>query len=551
MLEFDYETLPIRVMILDARKLVAGTILEADVCIVGSGAAGLTLAYDLGKAAARVLLLESGGLNRVRGMHPLNEGTTEGEDYSLQDTRERALGGTTNRWSGVLVPLDAVDFRARDWIPNSGWPLDESTLAPFYERAARFLDAPVSIASGLHSVQTTNPALPPLCNDLEYRPIQFAKRLRLGLELRKELAASTTVELLYHATVTRLRLDRIERRVAEAEVMTQPQDQVRSLRVVSKVFVLAAGGIENARLMLVSPGANGIALGNEHDLVGRYFMEHRYIGAGIAYAADGVDLRTFTKGINIGSGRVHPTIALNKKTRQQHRMMDLNIRLFTYSQEDQSASVQSFRRLLADAKVGSVPEQWRYLLLQIASQPIPLARYFASCLAHHFEWNASVDRVGYVFVGLEQEPEARNRVTLSKRFDNLGVPLPVLRFRLSNYHWRSAERGLEILGRGLVGSGFGSLRRNLGWLRKDELRDKFGAHHMGTTRMHQNPRQGVVDSNCRVHSIDNLFVAGSSVFTTGGSANPTLTIVALAFRLAEHLRQHIGEAPTDRKVAGA
>jgi choline dehydrogenase-like flavoprotein len=137
----------------------------------------------------------------------------------------------------------------------------------------------------------------------------------------------------------------------------------------------------------------------------------------------------------------------------------------------------------------------------------------------------------------EQAPNPRSRVNLhhSKR-DQLGLPATQLDWQLSDFDKFSIRRTAELIGIELGRAGLGRVRTDI-----DEDLSKFPLvetawHHMGTTRMSENDRTGVVDSACRVHGLSNLYVAGSSVFPTGGRANPTLTIVALAIRLADHLK---------------
>lgn len=544
-------------MILDGASLAPETVIEADVCVIGAGAAGLALVSRLRQIAdprrpPRVVLLESGGRSPRRpspATADLCDGTVHGEHYPLAETRRRGLGGTTSVWGGMLVPLDSCDFERREWVPESGWPFGHGELIEPYRAAVEQLGA-VAAPDRLGEELDATARLPRLDGDLEIRPIQRPRRFRLGATLGSALASSDEVEIVLRATVIRLRTDRCGRRVSEAEVRTLGRTgSATRHRVRASWFVLAAGGIENPRLLLASPGPRGVALGNDHDLVGRYFMEHRYIGAGVVEAEPGVDLAAYTEGVKRPGGRVFGTLALTAEARRRHRLLDQNLRLFPHSAVDRSRSVMAFKAIWGGLRTGERPPALHRRLADLARGPVSVARYLAWRIPVHLGRDLRRRQSGYLFSGLEQEPEAGNRVLLARSRDVFGTPRPRLELRLSPRHWRSARRGLEIVADEVRRLGIGRLHRDRRWSRADQLQDKFGAHHMGTTRMHADPRRGVVDADCRVHGLENLFVAGSSVFPTGGSANPTLTIVALALRLADHLAVLSGFHAKRRDVA--
>lgn len=533
---------------IDARRAGRRTF-EADVCIVGAGAAGLTLATRLVRHVAtspRIVLLEAGGRRPSDGAEGSVDvaGLDPEEVYSLAELRAAGLGGTTHLWGGVLVPLDECDFERRDWVPHSGWPIHSSDLAVGQRVAADLLGAAAAPDELDPLLQTACPSLenwasevPP---EIGLRSIQLSGSPRLAEVLLPALARTGQVEVLHHARATQLLLDRGGRRIEEVAVVSRGRHGVERSRVRAQVFVLATGGVENPRILLSSPGRGNAALGNEEDLVGRYFMEHRYVGAGILRAAPGIDLVPFTEGRAVGASRIFSTLALSSSVRRERRLLDQNVRLFPFSDLDGRSGVRALHRV-RDAVVAR----------QLPKAPIRTAATAArdtGAILSHLAWRLSLrhgsdprpSQSGFVFSGLEQEPDVANRVTLSSRSDPLGVRLPHLRFRLSERHWQSAHDGLALLDSGLRRSGLGRIESPPEVVHDEALRDKFGAHHLGTTRMHADPRQGVVDGDCRVHETDNLFVAGGSVFTTGGSANPTFTLVALAARLADHLLGRYG-----------
>jgi choline dehydrogenase-like flavoprotein len=142
----------------------------------------------------------------------------------------------------------------------------------------------------------------------------------------------------------------------------------------------------------------------------------------------------------------------------------------------------------------------------------------------------------------EQYPEPDSRITLSDQLDALGLRKACIDWHLSELERKTARRMVETVGAEFERLNLGKLELS-DWMRP-EIEDwrswvKEGNHHSGATRMADDPRQGVVDRNCRVHGIENLYISSSSVFPTTGTANPTFTIIALAIRLADHLKQKL------------
>jgi len=478
-------------MEVDARALDAAS-LEADVCVVGAGPAGLTIARTLAtRAATHVIVLESAGRGLDPGAQTLSDGTTIGDPYASPIlSRYRQAGGTAAIWNTWLgdevgakyVALDAVDFEAREWWPLSGWPFDRASLEPYYDKARLLCglapcgDAGRDEPAGDLALLTRDSSL--LTTDLyEFGPA----RLFTDAYVR-ELQRSRNVMLCLHATAVRLGTDADGRSITHVRAARVTG---RPLRVKAKLYVLATGGIENARLLLVSNGAGRPALGNQSDLVGRCFMEHPRDRAGRLIPAD----RGLLDRCGLHEFR-HTTT---------HGVL---MRRLTFADEA--------RR--------------RERLPAMSVTLLPRRRVFP-----WWRGRGRNEPVG-LLINLEQVPDRENRVALGTDRDRFDTPKPEI-------HWRWRERDRENLGRirALVAAELE--RSGVGRVTFDEeaLPDPNAHHHMGTTRMHRDPRHGVVTEDGRVHGVANLFVAGSSVFPTSGFANPTLTILALAVRLSEHL----------------
>jgi choline dehydrogenase-like flavoprotein len=254
----------------DSRDLEEGTILGADLCILGAGAAGITLARALGSSGLTIILLESGGLEPEDANKALSEAKMTGiQTWSPADMRVRVLGGSTQHWTGHCRPLGADDFTARSWLPNSGWPITLADLEPYYALAQETLELgafdydPAGRAQGR--------ALLPFSPVAENRYYQLSPPTRMGERYRSELDAAEYLTVYTYANATNLVLNGARTRIGAVDVKTLSG---KSLRVQAGMFVLAMGGLENARLLLASNTQLSAGVANGNDVVGRYLMEH-------------------------------------------------------------------------------------------------------------------------------------------------------------------------------------------------------------------------------------------------------------------------------------
>jgi len=506
-------------MELDARKISAGTVLEADLCIIGAGPAGTALARELIGRSASVLILESGGPAPETSIQKLNDGRVVGDRYvGLRQSRCRAIGGTTHLWNTPVagaqgakyVPLDPCDFAVHADLSHNRWPFDYSHLEPFYRRAQEFCRLGPFRYEGEDWFDPKLRGLP-LGECLGTKVYQFGDGDIFTHYYPREICASENVTLLHHATVCGLKTDDGKRNVVGAKLACLGGGR---FHVRSAIFVLAAGAIENARLLLLT---NGGALGNRHGWVGRCFMEHLRDYAltliprspELFSQAGFYDSHCARDGTIIG-GR----IVLAESALRKDRLPNASVTLFPQTRIGFSTGIAG--RLAARLRrlAGHQPNMgygW--------SRVDDLSR---RCDAFQ------------LLVNFEQKPDPENRVVLARSRDFFGVPRAELHWR-----WRAEEQAaLEKLRR-LLAAGFEASVLGRVEIRSGEKPDPNAHHHAGTTRMHEDPRYGVVDGDGRVHETDNLYVAGASVFPSAGCANPTLTIVALALRLADHLKQRI------------
>ena len=547
-------------MVADARTVPADSTVETDVCIVGGGPAGITLARRLAGRRLRVLLLESGGTEIESDTQALAEGEQDGLPYfPLQGSRLRYLGGTTGHWGGTCRPLEPADFEARDGVPLSGWPIGRSDLDPYYPEAQRLV-----------GVGEMDWATEPWAKDSRFEPFDLdgkvetrvgrlvkKKDRRWGTLYREELERAENLRVLLHANVTELETDEAGGRVVRARVATL---QRRRFTVQARWFVLAAGGIENARMLLLSDRRHPRGLGNEHDLVGRYFLEHpRFKGAILVPSSPALDGRFYTTH-RVGDKDVEGYLALPAARQREEGLVDVQIGLRpVYQGRFEGIEDADDVDAIGDRDVRAVATDlmtWHRFTVPGAPLPVPYPEVVGKLAGSGVERRGLVPQVlgdiatfAYTkFAGsaplrhlelitrIASAPERDSRVTLVRERDELGLRRGRLTWALSPIDRRSVVRSLELVGAAVGATGLGRLRILVDEDDREWPDDLAGGwHHMGTTRMSDDPRRGVVDRNCRVHGVDNLYVAGSSVFPTPGSGTPTMTIVALALRLARHL----------------
>jgi choline dehydrogenase-like flavoprotein len=491
-------------LLLDARGLDPNAVIETDVCIAGAGAAGITLARELRSSGLDVVVLESGDLVLDTPTHDLNGGFVDGLDYPLSQTRLRYFGGTTNHWRGWCRPLDPEDFEVRAWIPRSGWPFSRDHLAPYYAPAQSICQIErLDFDADSISLQLGRALLPFDRQRIQTTVYLLSPPTRFGRVYRDDLAGAATVTAYLNANLVNIRLAPMSDAVQSFECATLSGV---TFSVVASRYVLALGGIENARVLLASNGQEPAGVGNRNDLVGRFFMEHpHYIWPrnGAFILTSGIaDLAFYTTTWLLNGVRSLAVLRLAPELRAQEGLAALGVTLreATFAEATDSMGKFDGERLRGLVRFGTP----RLLLASVRA---------------------------------EQRPLPDSRVTLSSERDRLGMPRVNLHWQMSPADVAGIRRTLELMADDFGRLGLGRLWMPLGGDGEFGTEQvEGGFHHMGTTRMSTSPADGVVDANCRVHGVANLYIAGSSVFPTTGFANPTLTIVALALRLAEHLR---------------
>jgi choline dehydrogenase-like flavoprotein len=506
---------------------------------VGSGPAGWTIAEELRNSGLRILILESGGLEREPDADALNQ--IESVGAPLFNGRDRVLGGTSYNWAGRCISLDNIDYEKRPWVPFSGWPFGSETIEPHLDRASQHL----GISSYRPDVNGPLPdsiSKPPdfdhlLLRTVWYRfsrdganptPIRFA---RLFLTHR-----NPNMRVLVHATVTHLNTGSSGAHLESVEI-ADPQGKRATVR--ARAVVLCAGGIENARILLYSNRIISNGVGNTYDIVGRFLMDHP-IDPELIVRFDMRDVdrvRALFKPSKLDGapGRQVFVNGLALSPERQRRDGLLNCAAWPFEIYAEDDPVEAAKRLITGRRAQALRDA-----RLVISQPGMVMRAIHAGLLGSELVRHKIDRIGFRATS-EQRPDPDSRIRLSGRRDRLGLPIAEIDWRISTQEKASQAALAQCIAHEFNRLGLPQAYI-ADWARDGGYEDAVfvdACHPSGATRMAESPRCGVVDAECQVHGVGGLYVAGSSVFPTGGHANPTLMIAALAVRLAHHLRERL------------
>ena len=500
-------------MLKDIRELADGSHLKADIVIIGGGMQWVG-------SDKTVLILESGGLVHDAETQKLYAGTTtlSGPDGTrqtaneyLQTSRARFYGGSLNWWAGVCVPIQSAAFEARAWIGEKGWPISLNDLMPFYDRACDALSIPRYDGSVHKKLEDSGAYLDlqgseGLVNQAQQVSKVTKNNREHALAFLTEYLKAPNIAAFLHANATRLVVDDKHESLTHLEVTTLSK---KRYKVTGEDYIMACGGVENARLLLASNQLHETKFGHRSNALGQYFQSHLRGFKERTNTMAGSDIH-FSEAQNFDSYMYktkteyeHAALILSPDAQQTHQANLIEISLFSYDER-------------------GVPDE-----LAI--------RHMAT----------KIDRVDYtsekgrhcVFIyDAEHLPNAESRLQLSQDVDALGIPRVELDWRLSNKDVSGLRNAVKAVACELGAANIGRLCFPVSDSEIVTLSD-MTAHHIGTTRMDNDPQLGVVDANLKCHDLDNLYIVGSSVFPTSGTANPTLTIVALSIRLADHLKE--------------
>ena len=534
---------------------------------MGGGAAGICLALEYIKSGKDVILIPGGGPNQTAdGIDLYRGGVSPPRSHEpLEENRLRMWGGTTTVWGGRCIPFDPVDFDHRSWIPHSGWPITQEELNPYIARACALCEAgeadfdarsvfPDRQGEILRGFDNEDFATWPL--ERWSIPTDFSRRYA------KELEAAPNLRVLLHANAVHLQMDSHGKSLKHVQTACAPG---RDFIVAARRTALACGALENARLLLASRDILPAGIGNECDLVGRFYQSHLFGVCGH------VTLNNTKKDFIYDFEKDHEGIYCRRRfwltpaAQRKHGVgnaVGFFFRPVSGASEHRNAMVSSIllaKTLLGGARKGPrrliqiVMEQKQDLLTHLGivlkDGPAVFGQLAAVAYTRFFQKRRlpmilspkSTNRF-YLFFQTEHIPDAESRVMLNpSSSDEYGMPRLEIRIRFSETDYRTVSTLITLFGERIEKTGMGSFHLS----QEDHDRLKGGnlqgfnsnAHNIGTTRMSKDPSQGVVNCDCRIHNVDNLYVAGSSVFPTSSHANPTLMIVAMSLRLADHLKK--------------
>lgn len=550
-------------MIIDAAKTALGEAIHCDVAIVGSGAAGITLGLKLARQGVSVVIAEAGGKHSSDDSQRFFAGEVEGQrPVPLENLRQRCLGGTTTIWGGRCIPFDPIDLKKRPWLENSGWPIQYDELACFYPEALEWCHA------GRPEFSAAALGIPEMISGFSDGDVttdnseRWSLPTNFGRDYRNELESNPNVKLLLNAPCVDIRLEEGKKHVAN--LVLQGKDRTR---LHAKSFSLCVGGLEVPRLLLASNSQQSRGIGNDRDVVGRYYMGHligiiaqivfepqRKVDVGYVKDIDGVYVRR--------------RLSISEEVQRQHAFPNMAALLhhpMPGNPKHGSGILsliylaifmrRSFRAQIPPCFLGLEPggySQSQLIMSHVANvlKDLPaVLTHFPGFALKRFIPKRRMPQImppnhtgRYpIYYHMEQEPNNYSRVTLSDKTDDLGVPRLKSEFRTSSADLERVMRVHDYLADYFARNEIGRLEYLSKTPQQDAL-EQFNmgdAHFIGTTRMGEDPATSVVDSDCRVHGYDNLYIVSSSVFPTSGQANPTLTIIALALRTAAIIKRRL------------
>jgi choline dehydrogenase-like flavoprotein len=479
------------------------------------------MALDWMDTPYKVILLEGGGFDYDEKVQELYAGKSTGQKYyPLQSARLHYFGGTTGHWAGMCSPMDNVDFIKRDWVPESGWPITRKEMDPFYARACEKLKlGPYEFDFSYWQQKLPNLNPFPLDNNVVYNKMWQFSQARFGNLYKDTIVNAKNVHLYTYANVVNIKANENISSIKELIVKNYAG---KTHKVRAKHYILACGAIQNARLLLASNSQAHAGLGNDNDVVGRYFMEHLEIASAELWLINPFPTDLYSW--KYGETKASAELAITEKVQTENKILN---------------GTASLNPLNFSLHVKPRIDSWNENDPRKAAENM-FKDWDRAAKEAEKDSKGSIARAFELNTRIEQAPNPNSRITIGPEKDELGVPRTNLHWELTDLDKRSIRKIYHIIGQQMGIAGIGRIKLNE--FLRDENDNSWpegtngGWHHMGTTRMGNDPKKSVVDSDCKVHGINNLYVAGSGCFTTSGAPNPTFTLVSLSLRLSDHVK---------------
>jgi choline dehydrogenase-like flavoprotein len=497
----------------------------ADVCIVGAGAAGITLAVEFARKGKQVLLLEGGGAGREDSSQALYDSEIVGLPHrGIHTGRIRVKGGTTVRWGGQILELNALDFTSRPGVSDSGWLFPKTELTPFYERALQL--------EGLAKVERSDEAVwrdlgLPFTQfaDLETYLSRWCPEPNFARLHNKTLTDHPGIKLWLHASAVELLIEGGAATGLRCRTLTGIETVFHA-----RSYIFALGGIESSRFFL-QPRSGGLPW-NRSGLLGKHFQDHIDCNAAVVHPYDLASFHDTFDPIVAHGFKYLPKLRLPPDLQTQLGTLSIGS---TMSFEDTGKARMQAKHTIRNLMRGRFSEVTSGNLSHTAKH-VPML--FSQAWRYYVRHRAYAPRTVRIFLRIhcEQEPTSGSSITLTDQRDPLGL----LRVR---FDWQISERELETI-RQYVLIAQRSLASIANIIPDEDLmsggpnflaRCDDSNHHMGGMRMSTSDTTGVVDPNLRLYGLTNTYVCSSAVFPCSGFSNPTHTVLALAIRLSDHL----------------
>ncbi|RUM92880.1 MAG: hypothetical protein DSZ28_09150 [Thiothrix sp.] len=548
----------------DARKLPASDdSLSCDVCIIGAGPVGLSVAREFIDSDLKVVFLESGGITLGGHADDLSEPASDAV-YGTTSfiTNVRHYGGNSNAWNiirndGVMgvrfATFQEVDFQSRPGIEDSGWPIGPEDLAPYIRRAAENWNLAPDGFSPSAQYRTEVLDMIEVGGKLETSMFQFPDAAHARENFRKLINAAPNIVTYYHATACRLVPDASGKRV-ESVIIKPSAD--KEILIAARQFIVSSSSMGSCQLLLSSPTGRGYVFGNSGDSLGRYMIDHPLINGGQIILKDRAfldDMLLFDIDERLGAfsmGYLHLSTALARG----EKLPNLNMMLFPRHEGQSKVSAElsmhkrahgaavRCRNALLRKQIPAVKDVFH----AIVGSPLILGDIVRLYTDPHVNlgrggWTKKgppskrYDRLEVLHLA-EQLPHRENRMYLSAETNRLGKRKITFDYRLHDADIKAFKRAQHVMAQAVKESGLGEFEITFADTDEIDLVTMSCGHHMGTMRMGTDPASSVVDANCKVHETDNLYVASTGTIPAGGSANPTFTAITLGLRIADRLK---------------
>jgi choline dehydrogenase-like flavoprotein len=502
---------------------------EADLCIVGAGIAAYTLLSAFRDSPLRILVVERGGMKQDLNQEAEKACTISGHTFEGHlGGRYFGLGGTSAYWGGQSLPLEEFDLAHKDWVAYSGWPIRMDDIKPYFGDAEKLFQVdPIPYTQDVFNIRSLKPfASSP--SAIKYHFSKWSPRPNFKPDLQEKYSSHGNTHILLNAVVSTFDYEEESKEIKIIHIRNQTgkKGTVRATR-----YVLAAGGIENARLLLASPALPA------NKWVGLMFQDHPTAQVATVYPTDMKLLQRYFGYFFRGRTRMLPRMSLSAEAQKQGRLLAATSFIQFLPKEGSvlEAAKQVYRSVVR-MKKPPMPEVKRLLVsFYKIGELFPMLKAYVSTRSVYVP-----DSIPRLTVMLEQVPSENSYIRLSETRDTYGIPMAEIHWEISDETVKTLRTFCSILDAELKNKPVASIEWD-SWLNEDDqaikqhLTDAF--HHMGTTRMSSSAETGVVDEQCRMHGVNNLYVTGSSVFPTSGHSNPTFTAMALTLRLGKHLKE--------------